>query len=136
MSILILGYGWERLKHLQSSGEVVDMVIEEQDPDPGATSVASTTLNLTRHLLSKAAPSLCSGIRSGHTQLADLRRPRLDIRHMSARGGLQSFAAVRIEGRFERGRLKDWCRVTTRFDRCPKVFLSVVVLAANVMLRL
>ena len=68
MSILTLGYGWERLKHLQASGEAVDMVIEEQDPGPCPTSVISTTLTLTRHLLSKAGQSLCSGIGSGHTQ--------------------------------------------------------------------
>ena len=38
----------------------------------------------------------------------------------------------RIETMF--GRLKDWRRVTTRYDSCPKVFLSAVVLAAAVML--
>ena len=31
------------------------------------------------------------------------------------------------------GRLKDWRRVATRYDRCPKVFLSAVALAATVM---
>jgi transposase len=31
------------------------------------------------------------------------------------------------------GRLKDWRRVATRYDRCPRVFLSAVVLAATVM---
>jgi transposase len=31
------------------------------------------------------------------------------------------------------GRLKDWRRVATRYDRCPKVFLSTVALAATVM---
>ena len=31
------------------------------------------------------------------------------------------------------GRLKDWRRVATRYDRCPKVFLSAIVLAATVM---
>ena len=39
-----------------------------------------------------------------------------------------------IEFRF--GRLKDWRRVATRYDRCPKVFLSVVGLTAAVMFRL
>ena len=34
------------------------------------------------------------------------------------------------------GRLKDWRRVATRYDRCPKVFLSAVALAATVMFRL
>jgi transposase len=31
------------------------------------------------------------------------------------------------------GRLKDWRRVATRYDRCPKVFPSAVALAATVM---
>ena len=31
------------------------------------------------------------------------------------------------------GRLKDWRRVATRYDRCPKVFLSAVALAATVL---
>ena len=34
----------------------------------------------------------------------------------------------RIEIMF--GRLKDWRRVATRYDRCPKVFLSAIALAA------
>jgi transposase len=29
------------------------------------------------------------------------------------------------------GRLKDWRRIATRCDRCPKVFLSAVALAAS-----
>ena len=31
------------------------------------------------------------------------------------------------------GRLKDWRRVVTRYDRCPKVFLSAIALAATVI---
>lgn len=31
------------------------------------------------------------------------------------------------------GRLKDWRRVATRYDRCPIVFLSAIALAATVM---
>ncbi len=31
------------------------------------------------------------------------------------------------------GRLKNWRRVATRYDRCPKVFLSVITLAALVI---
>ena len=31
------------------------------------------------------------------------------------------------------GRLKDWRRVDIRYDRCPKVFLSAIALAALVM---
>jgi transposase len=31
------------------------------------------------------------------------------------------------------GRLKDWRRVATRHDRCPRIFLSAVALAATVM---
>jgi transposase len=37
----------------------------------------------------------------------------------------------RIEIMF--GRLKDWRRVATRYDRCPTVFFSAVCLAATVM---
>ena len=37
----------------------------------------------------------------------------------------------RIEIMF--GRLKDWCQVATRYDRCPIVFLSVIALAAAVI---
>ncbi len=40
----------------------------------------------------------------------------------------------RIEIMF--GRLKDWRRVATRHDRCPKVCLSSIALAATVMFRL
>ena len=38
----------------------------------------------------------------------------------------------RIEITF--GRLRHWRRVPTRCDRCPKVFLSTVALAATVMI--
>ena len=31
------------------------------------------------------------------------------------------------------GRLKDWRRVATRYDRCPKVFLTTIALAAIVV---
>ena len=31
------------------------------------------------------------------------------------------------------GRLKDWRRISTRYDRCPKVFLSAIALAATVI---
>jgi transposase len=37
----------------------------------------------------------------------------------------------RIEIMF--GRLKDWRRVATRYDRCPTVFLSAVALAATAL---
>ena len=37
----------------------------------------------------------------------------------------------RIEIMF--GRLKDWLRVATRYDRCPIVFLSAIALAAIVL---
>jgi transposase len=37
----------------------------------------------------------------------------------------------RIENSF--ARLKDWRRIETRYDRCPKVFLSACALAAVVM---
>jgi transposase len=46
--------------------------------------------------------------------------------------------AVRYDKRRNRieimfGRLKDWPRVATRYDRCAKTFLSTVALAATVM---
>jgi len=37
----------------------------------------------------------------------------------------------RIEIMF--GRLKDWRRVATRYDRCPKVFMSAIALVATVL---
>ena len=37
----------------------------------------------------------------------------------------------RIEIMF--GRLKDWRRVATRYDRCPTVFLSAIALAATIL---
>ncbi len=37
----------------------------------------------------------------------------------------------RIEIMF--GRLKDWRRVTTRYDRCPETYLSPIALAATVL---
>ncbi len=37
----------------------------------------------------------------------------------------------RIEIMF--GRLKDWRRVATRYDRCPTVFLSTIALDATVL---
>lgn len=37
----------------------------------------------------------------------------------------------RIEIMF--GRLKDWRRVATRYDRCPETFFSAIALAATVM---
>jgi transposase len=41
----------------------------------------------------------------------------------------------RRRNRIERmlGRLKDWRRVSTRYDRCPKVFLSAIALAATII---
>lgn len=40
----------------------------------------------------------------------------------------------RIEMMF--GRLKDWRRVATRSDSCPRAFLSAITLAATVLFRL
>jgi transposase len=37
----------------------------------------------------------------------------------------------RIDIMFDR--LKDWRRIATRYDRCPKVFLFAIALAATVM---
>jgi len=51
-------------------------------------------------------------------------RPSRDI-------ALQCTAGQRCEIMF--GRLQDWRRVATRYDRCPKVFLSAIALAAIVI---
>ena len=57
------------------------------------------------------------------------RRSRLDpIKYDKRRYRRRS----RIEIMF--GRLKDWRRVATRYDRCPTVFLSAIALAATVSL--
>ena len=40
----------------------------------------------------------------------------------------------RIEIMF--GRLKDWRRVATRYDRCPETFFSAILLAATVIFSL
>ncbi|AXI44017.1 hypothetical protein C1J02_20440 [Sulfitobacter sp. SK011] len=37
----------------------------------------------------------------------------------------------KIENLF--GRLKDWRRVATRYDRCPVIFMSAIALAATVV---
>lgn len=37
----------------------------------------------------------------------------------------------KIENMF--GRLKDWRRVATRYDRCPIIFMSAIALAATVL---
>lgn len=37
----------------------------------------------------------------------------------------------RIENAF--GRLKDWRRIATRYDRCPEIFFSAIVIAATVI---
>lgn len=58
------------------------------------------------------------------------------------RGRKQSKTTVRYDKRrYKRrnrieimfGRLKDWRRIATRYDRCPKVFLSAIALAATVI---
>ena len=37
----------------------------------------------------------------------------------------------KIENMF--GKLKDWRRIATRYDRCPELFLSAIALAATVL---
>jgi transposase len=70
---------------------------------------------------------------SGHlaiyTTLTDVIRKgrKVQIRHDEVRYRKRH----KIENSFTR--LKDWRRVATRYDRCPKVFLSACALAAVVM---
>ena len=40
-------------------------------------------------------------------------------------------ARHKIENMF--GKLKDWRRIAMRYDRCPKLFLSAIALAAIVL---
>ncbi len=64
----------------------------------------------------------------GHPAVHPGRRPRLEpIIYDKRRYQRRS----RIEIMF--GRLKDWRRVATRYDRCPTVFLSAIALAATVI---
>ena len=63
-------------------------------------------------------------------------RPKVDDRRVLS--GIILTAAVtrykrrnRIEIMF--GRLKDWRRIATRYDRCPVVFFSAIALAATVL---
>ena len=47
----------------------------------------------------------------------------------------RAFGQLKRRNRIEimLGRLKDWRRVATHYDRCPKVFLSAIALAATVL---
>ena len=76
-----------------------------------------------------AAPSIdFKGIPLGIRPCIPGRKSRgKPIRHDKRRYRCRS----RIEISF--GRLKDWRRVATRYDRCPKVFLFAVALAATVI---
>ena len=51
---------------------------------------------------------------------------RYDKRYYKRRNGIEIMF----------GRPKDWQRVATRYDRCPKVFLAAIALAAPVLFRL
>ena len=50
-----------------------------------------------------------------------------------ARGGERPKRGKAICEAVKDRKVKDWRRVATRYDRCPKVFLSAVALAATVM---
>ena len=51
--------------------------------------------------------------------------------HCRARNRRRYKRRNRIEIMF--GRIKDWRRMATRCDRCPRVFLSAIALAALVI---
>jgi transposase len=64
----------------------------------------------------------------GHSALRPGRRSRNEaVRYDKRRYKRRS----RIE--IISGRLKDWRRVATRYDRCPTTFFSAIVLAATVI---
>jgi hypothetical protein len=90
-----------------------------------------------------------------HPSIADAQAPRRSFASMTLTGSGTPLQAKGIEpcipGRKSRtepikydkrrsrieimfGRLKDWRRVATRYDRCPTVFFSAVALAATVIL--
>jgi transposase len=58
-------------------------------------------------------------------------RPRIPGRKTRGKAVRYDKRRNRIEIMF--GRLKDWRRIATRYDRCPKVFLSAIALAAAVI---
>lgn len=72
---------------------------------------------------------LCAGLldqdaAAGRLMTASLPKPaKYDKRRCKRRNRIEIMV----------GRLKDWRWVATRYDRCPKVFLSAVALAATVM---
>ena len=73
------------------------------------------------------AAALLDSLPKAEWLLADRKSRGKPIKHDKRRYKRRN----RIEIMF--GRLKDWRRVATRYDRCPKVFLSAVALAATVM---
>ena len=68
-----------------------------------------------------AASGVCKPSSSPHEEAST------DIRYDKRRYKSRN----RIEIMF--GRLKDWRRVATRYDRCPNVLLSAIALAATVL---
>jgi hypothetical protein len=57
------------------------------------------------------------------------------VRRVETRGAPDVKRRYRRRSRIEImfGRLKDWRRVATRYDRCPNAFFSAVVLAATII---
>jgi transposase len=64
---------------------------------------------------------------------AEPKTDMIDATHLKAHRDKRRYKRRnRIESMF--GRLKDWRRVATRYDRCPTVFFSAIALAATVLL--
>ena len=57
--------------------------------------------------------------------------PGRKLRIIPVKYDKRRYQSRRIEIMF--GRLKDWRRVATRYDRCPTVFFSAVALAATII---
>ncbi|MFD2440702.1 transposase [Paracoccus kondratievae] len=55
--------------------------------------------------------------------------------HIKGHRRTRNFATLPRRNRIEImfGRLKDWRRVATRYDRCPETFFSAIMLAATVL---
>jgi transposase len=109
----------------------VFMTAGQVSDDTGAAALLSSRLSAVRLLADRGFDADSFG-----KALKD-RGTRPSIPHRTSRGRpvkhdkRRSKRRNRIEIMF--GQLKDWRRVATRYDRCPKVFLSAVALAAIVI---
>ncbi len=74
-------------------------------------------------------------IGSGKPWQTGVQSPASQVISPAKKGVRYNKRRYRRRNRIERmfGSLKDWRRVSTWYDRCPKVFLSAIALAATVI---